>query len=166
MNTRSDARQRNMSRKISFIICLDMSHNTKGLILRSQGIMTATLTRPTHNVLILGHLVAKSGTTCRKLQRGLTPLHEGTFRPCISLTDVAVRVLGSWPELTPRDRIPRPACGLPSCFFKARQLDSVVILAGISKPSICIFYLSSPKLRGLSPRANYTDRAAAAGRRS
>ena len=30
----------------------------------------------------------------------------------------------------------------------------------------CNYYLSKTKLRGLSPRANYTDRAVAAGRRS
>ena len=29
-----------------------------------------------------------------------------------------------------------------------------------------ILIINSPKLRGLSPRADYTDRAAAAGRRS
>jgi len=33
-------------------------------------------------------------------------------------------------------------------------------------PEITLFPRNKTKLRGLSPRANYTDRAAAAGRRS
>jgi len=101
-----------------------MSHNTKGRVLRSQKIMIATLTRPTQNVLILGHLVAKSGTTCRKLQRGLTPLHDGTVMPSTTLADVAVQVLGSWPELTPRNRIPRQhVVFLLVCLFVFKQSD-------------------------------------------
>jgi hypothetical protein len=101
-----------------------MSHNTKGGVLRSQRIMTITLTRPTKNVLILGHLVAKSGTTCQKLKRGLTPLHEGTVMPYTTIVDVAVQVLGSWPELTTRNRIPRQhVVFLLVCLFVFKQSD-------------------------------------------
>jgi hypothetical protein len=51
-----------------------------------------------------------------------------------------------------------------SCFFLV-DLKSYHHILGIFK-NISTIYIKKTKLRGLSPRANYTDRAAAAGRRS
>jgi len=40
------------------------------------------------------------------------------------------------------------------------------VCLGSKAVSVDFMFVSCTKLRGLSPRANYTDRAAAAGRRS
>ena len=99
-----------------------------------------------------------------------------TFRPMSRIRPVTAKVG------TPMTNIQPPLCTAPD-LCKIVTMQCYLVATAIHIPSplsqmcvyicvyvcvcVCIYiYIYITKLRGLSPHANYTDRAAAAGRRS